>query len=313
MIREAIMPKDDPKGSFVQWQSITIGQLTYAINLILGFSVAALGFEVTLLLNGKFDPPPCWQKFEFVAALFSPFLLALSVGFGIWLVINRLRDFRATTTAARKREEGSSEEAIKPYRNLYRKLGTRTWCLFWLQIGTFGVGIAVFLIVVTSIFVAHWSRQTSYAGLTLGMNMAKVEYVKGEPDYVSYLNGQAESDTGALRLESKDIDEATIRKHFDWEYGKPYGDAAGIEIEFDPNTRQLTKIGCYDLKAAGNCPSLAGISEGMTEDEVIEKLGMPSTRIGRKGNATITYGCLGVFFSVIGNRVVALGIDVDAS
>lgn len=130
------MLKDDPKGSFIRWQSITIGQLTYAINLILAFSVATLGFQVTLLLNDKFMPIS-WQKCVFSLSLI---LLSGSVALGIWVVINRLRDFRATTKAARKREEGAREEEIEPYRTLYRKLGKKTWCLFWWQVGTFGFG-----------------------------------------------------------------------------------------------------------------------------------------------------------------------------
>lgn len=69
------------------------------------------------------------------------FLLVLSVALGIWCVINRLRDFRATTKAARMREKGKPNEDIKPYRDLYKKLGEKTWVLFWWQVGTFGVGI----------------------------------------------------------------------------------------------------------------------------------------------------------------------------
>ena len=139
------MPKDDPKGSFVRWQSITIGQLTYAINLILSFSVATLGFQVTLLLSDKFNPVS-WQKCTFCLSLA---LLAASLVFGVWVVINRLRDFRATMKAAREREklerrDVSAEEIekeIEPYRVLYRKLGERTWCLFWWQVGTFSTGV----------------------------------------------------------------------------------------------------------------------------------------------------------------------------
>jgi hypothetical protein len=126
------MTNDDPKGSFTRWQSITIAQLTYAINLILGFSVAALGFQIAIILNEKFNPVS-WQKCAF---LFSMSLLA-SVGFGIWCVINRLLDFRATTKVARMREKGKSDEEMQPYRALYQKLGAMTWRLFWWQIGTF--------------------------------------------------------------------------------------------------------------------------------------------------------------------------------
>ena len=138
------MTWEDPKGSFTRWQSVTIGQLTYAINLILGFSVATLGFQVTLLLNEKFVPVS-HGKCVFSLSLL---LLGLSVLFGIAVVINRLRDFRATMKAARLREQGATPESIEDQRILYRRLGARTWCLFWWQVGTFSFGI---LLVVLSV------------------------------------------------------------------------------------------------------------------------------------------------------------------
>jgi len=133
------MPGEEPKGSFTRWQSITIVQLTYCVNLILGLAVAALGFQVSLLLNDKFNPI-AWQKYAFSMSII---LLVLSIALGIWCVVNRLRDFRATTKVARMREEGKPAEDIQPYRDLCKKLGEKTWCLFWWQIGTFGIGIVL--------------------------------------------------------------------------------------------------------------------------------------------------------------------------
>jgi hypothetical protein len=67
--------------------------------------------------------------------------LLVSTGFGICCVVNRLRDFRATTRAARMREDKEPDDKIQPYRDLYKKLGKWTWILFLWQIGAFGVGI----------------------------------------------------------------------------------------------------------------------------------------------------------------------------
>ncbi|MBA7645757.1 hypothetical protein ES703_53515 [subsurface metagenome] len=131
------MNKNEPKGSFIRWQSIKITQFTYSVNLILGLAVGVLGFQVALLLNDKFNPI-AWQKCAFSISML---LLVLSVALGIWCVINRLRDFRATAKAARLREDGRPAEDIQPYRDLYKKLGKKTWYLFWWQVGTFGVGI----------------------------------------------------------------------------------------------------------------------------------------------------------------------------
>ncbi len=131
------MNSNASKDSFIRWQATTITQLTYSVNLILGLAVGGLGFQVALLLNEKFNPIS-WQKLAFSISLI---LLVLSITLGIWCVINRLRDFRTTAKAARMREKGSPNEDIQSHRDLYKKLGKRTWVLFWWQIGTFGVGI----------------------------------------------------------------------------------------------------------------------------------------------------------------------------
>jgi hypothetical protein len=100
-MEQGASPENNQKGSHVRWQSITIGQLTYAVNLILGLSVAVLGFEISLLLNENFSPGSCLQR---VSLFFSLVLLAVSIVFGVLVVINRLTDFRLTTSIARRRE-----------------------------------------------------------------------------------------------------------------------------------------------------------------------------------------------------------------
>lgn len=150
---------DESSGSFVRWQAITIGQLTYVINLILGFSVAALGFQLSLLQNSNFCLPS-WGKCIFSISLIS---LSLSTALGIWVVINRLRDFRLTMRTARKREVMRNEKkteveidcALEPYRMKSRELGDMTWTLFWCQIGTFSVSI--FLVILT-VLAAYWQK-----------------------------------------------------------------------------------------------------------------------------------------------------------
>ena len=139
---------EESKGndSFIRWQAITIAQLSYAINLILAFSVAGLGFGVTLLLNKDFNPIQ-WQSCLFSISLF---LLLASGAFGIWCTVNRLRDFRATARITKlKRKEGNELE-LTTLRALINKLGNKTWGIFWWQIGTFCGGI--FILVVSVAF-----------------------------------------------------------------------------------------------------------------------------------------------------------------
>jgi len=147
------MDKSDPQGSFVCWQQIRIDQHTYAINLFLTFAVAALGFQVTLFLDGKYDSLLCLPLLSLAALL-------ISVGIGIWVVINRLRDFRLTASIVRRREErqnepGSSynsaqDKELEHDRAKSRRMGDLTWCLFWWQIGTFATSM---ILVVAGIFV----------------------------------------------------------------------------------------------------------------------------------------------------------------
>ena len=90
--------KKKNRESSIRWQGRAIEQFGYALNLILGLSVAALGFELTLLLNKEFERTG-WQNCLFVVSILS---LLLSIALGLWCVVNRLRDFRATTETAHK-------------------------------------------------------------------------------------------------------------------------------------------------------------------------------------------------------------------
>jgi hypothetical protein len=123
--------------------------MTYAINLILGFGVATLGFQISLLLDNKFQPIS-WQRCTFLLALI---LVVASIAFGLWLVINRLKDFRATARTARLREESGPDGDIQGLRNLTEKLGRFSWCLFWWQIGTFFAGIFLTMVSVLVSFI----------------------------------------------------------------------------------------------------------------------------------------------------------------
>jgi len=80
------------------------------------------------------------MKCTFSVALLS---LLASIGLGIWCVVNRLRDFRATKEVARKREKGATDSELQPLRDLSDRLGSKTWWLFWWQIGMFGAGIVL--------------------------------------------------------------------------------------------------------------------------------------------------------------------------
>ena len=92
--------------SSIRWTGIVITQLGYAINLILAFATAALGFSLSLLRDKDFAPQPSAR------GLFYLTLVALlaSIGIGIASVVNRLLDFRATRGIATEKEKLEEKE-----------------------------------------------------------------------------------------------------------------------------------------------------------------------------------------------------------
>jgi hypothetical protein len=127
------------EGRFTRWQSITITQLGYAINLFLTFTVASLGFALSIAKDGIEHSPTCWAKH---LLLFSIFLFLLSLGSGLGCVINRLCDFRKTESIARDKEKGELLPCEYARRSAETdRLGRCTWKLFHWQIGLFCAGV----------------------------------------------------------------------------------------------------------------------------------------------------------------------------
>lgn len=144
------------EGSFARWQGITVTQLGYSINLVLTFAAATLGFSLTLIGDSSFRPDG-WTK-----CLLSLSLLCLlaSIAVGLLCVINRLRDFRRTAKIARDRETWEREAVtneeidrrLESRRAKTKKLGKRTWALFYWQTSLFVMGI---LLLVTAFVIVY--------------------------------------------------------------------------------------------------------------------------------------------------------------
>ncbi|MFI5095377.1 MAG: hypothetical protein ACHQIK_18225 [Candidatus Acidiferrales bacterium] len=140
------------EGSYVRWQSIAIDQLGYSVGLVLSFATASLGFAVALVKDQNYAPG-CWGKAAMLASIAS---LITSIGLGLWCVINRLRDFRKTRGIARDREdlkrnhvsEDEIDGRLRERRVETRRLGERTWQLFWWQIGTLASGFAALTVAI---------------------------------------------------------------------------------------------------------------------------------------------------------------------
>jgi len=133
--------------SSVRWQALTIQQFSNAVNLILGLSLAVLGFQINLLTNINFAPSSCQKLFFTVSAS----LVFLSAAAGTLCTINRLRDFRETANTARAQERGHNDLADH-HREQSRQLGKLTWRLFWFQAWVFFGGVLLLVFDFAKIF-----------------------------------------------------------------------------------------------------------------------------------------------------------------
>ena len=140
-INEFDFDKNDIKNKntkpFIRWQQITISQMGYTINLILGLAIASFGFSLNILFENKIIFS-CFTKTLFICSLIFQII---SIGFGLWVVINRLKDFRITTQIARLKDSEYTNSEAESKRQFSIKLGERTWCLFRIQLFSFGIGI----------------------------------------------------------------------------------------------------------------------------------------------------------------------------
>ena len=125
-----------------RWQGLGIAQLSVAVALISGLSVAGLGAGL-MLLRSKYFPLCAPLKYLFSASLLLLFLAAfLSCG----AVITRLLDFRLTARKVRKDMKPDYDKPLTIFwlgRDAY---GQVTWVLFWGSCLLFAVG-AVLLVV----------------------------------------------------------------------------------------------------------------------------------------------------------------------
>jgi hypothetical protein len=119
-----------------RWQQIAIDQLGYALNLILTFTIAALGYCFVLLKDKDFTPGSSAK----CTLLLSLSAFAVSAICAMVCVVTRLLDFRGSARRARTRRARKGPNA--PERQTLRILGRITWVCFWVQVSTFALGAA---------------------------------------------------------------------------------------------------------------------------------------------------------------------------
>lgn len=121
---------DESKQRYIRWQDYRIKQLSFSINLFLGFAIASLGFAINLLLSGKLQ-----DSLELRLIII---LWALSAVLGSISTISRLLDFRYT--ARKIKDESQSNSLTAKY------CGYVTWLTFLHQVVFYIIGSCLFLI-----------------------------------------------------------------------------------------------------------------------------------------------------------------------
>ena len=114
----------EQKERYVRWQNYRITQLSFSINLFLGFAVASLAYAINLKLTNI-------SGIEQTALFYAIYWWSGSAVLGCVSTISRLIDFRYT---ARKIKDSSESDKCKA-----KFFGKITW-------GTFGVQVISYLI-----------------------------------------------------------------------------------------------------------------------------------------------------------------------
>jgi hypothetical protein len=112
---------------YVRWQGLAMAQLSIAVALITGLSVAGLGTGLTLLREDTFKVSGCWKWAFGLSQLF--FISAALLGCAA--VITRLLDFRLTAREVRKQEKPDYKKSLKIFGCDADSYGKTTWRLFW--------------------------------------------------------------------------------------------------------------------------------------------------------------------------------------
>jgi hypothetical protein len=134
-----------------RWQALAMAQLSVAIALISGLSIAGLGAGLSLLQSDKYPFIGWWKCAFLLSQLFLVIASFLSCG----AVITRTLDFRLTARKARKNQQPAYNRPLSIFCCDADGYGRATWRLFWPSCVCLTLGAALMII---SIGVAYANR-----------------------------------------------------------------------------------------------------------------------------------------------------------
>lgn len=135
-----------------RWQALGIAQLTVAIALISGLSVAGLGVCFALLQNKAFKEAQPWK----IVFGCSMALLLVTVFLSCGSVVTRLLDFRLTARKVRKDNNPTYDRPLKIFNRDSGAYGHATWRLFWASCITFTLGASLLAASIGATYAIYW-------------------------------------------------------------------------------------------------------------------------------------------------------------
>jgi len=133
-MNEKLAMDADQKERYIRWQDYRVTQLSFSINLFLGFAVASLAFAINAKLEGKLHGA--------LAIETAVYWWAASAVLGCIATLSKLLDYRHT---ARKIKDGGAFNAF-----MAKNCGHVTWGCFWGQVITYAIGAYLFIASVTA-------------------------------------------------------------------------------------------------------------------------------------------------------------------
>jgi hypothetical protein len=176
---------------------------------------------------------------------------------------------------------------------------------------------ALAITITTSLGYMDLSRKLSnYGGVSLGENQGDVLYALGSPPMVlgplewkEEWNGYSQRVYDTTSSDTKDAIPASKRIE-DFDYWGYHSGSGQVTVQFDPKTKAVKSIECYSSEEDiehSDCPMLAGLHIGDTEEMMRAKLGAPTKRKGDGAARTYRYDDLGLDFTLTKKRIYMIG------
>lgn len=149
-------------------------------------------------------------------------------------------------------------------------------------------------------------RQTEYAGIRLGISPAEIKYIKGYPPIV-YGPSESETEDWKPIIETKNIEKGkSVEDYTEWSYTY---DHYRIDVTFNSTKTTVIEVTCFSGDQLRRCPTIAGIADGASEQEVIRRFGQADRSKISGVTKALTYSKIGVLFWLERERVYMIAIN----